>query len=162
MPKRHRRPLPEPAWRNGPTFRWGTTPPARYKTITDFEIALVQKETVGLQMEWRSVSLGLLTDFVYYSHLEDPHRQFLDSEGNSQRLRDGWRPVGTVERAFLDIDQGFVFAAWTDHRFVYVEYGEDEPNQTIHTWYRVPVGTFDSAWEGLLDQLRAQSEIAAD
>ena len=128
----------------------GAEPPMRFETITDFEIVLVQIPSLGTVMEWRSLALGLLTPFLYYAHLEDPEAKFLDASGDPRRPRDGWRPVGTRTHPYIDLDQGFVLIAWADDRLVHVEYGDDEPEPTIRTWYRVPTDHFEVAWKRML------------
>ena len=155
MPKRRRKEPVEPPWRNGQSYPFGEEPPLRWKTVVDFDIALVPTQALGTVMEWRSLELGLLTPFVYYAHLEDPDVEFDDAGRQPRRFRDGWRPVGTTKRPYMEIDQGFVFSAWADERFVYVEYGDDEPEPTIWTWYRVPVDQFHAAWERMLHRLPA-------
>lgn len=152
--KRRTPPAIEAVWRNGPTFRFGEEPPARYKTVADFKIALVSDEFVGLQMEWRSATLGLLTPVWCFTRLEDPDWRYRD---DAPRLVDGWRPVGTADSGFIEMDQGFVLVTWADRRFVHVEYGwdEDETGFLISTWYRVPYNTFDAAWDDMLSRLGA-------
>jgi hypothetical protein len=152
--KKHARdPAPEATWTNGGSFPLGGQPPHRYPTVTDFQISVVESDGLGSHMQWRSDTLGLLTDFRSYHHLEQADTLQLDAAGDEQRLADGWRPVGTPERPYLDLDQGFVFTAWADDRFVYVEHGDDEPEPTMHTWYRVPVATFEAEWAGMLQRL---------
>ncbi len=124
----------------------------------DFEIALVPDKAHGLMMEWRSATLGLLTPLMWPVHLEDPD-QLHGQEG--ELLRDGWRPVGTPDKAFTEIDQGFLFVSWADDRFVYVEYGADEERQMYSTWYRVLRPVFDQAWNDMLRRLDAIPPPAA-
>ena len=147
-----KRPVETP-WRNGPTYPFGSAPTVRPKTVTDFAIALERRDTLGVFMEWRSLALGLLTPFDYYGHLEEPDRVFLDAQDEPRRLSDGWRPVGTATRPYIDLEQGYVFSAWADDRFVYVEYGDEEPEPFVRTWYRVPVLQFDEAWASMLRRL---------
>jgi hypothetical protein len=149
-----RREPTESVWKSGPSFRWGSEPPSRYKTIMDFEIGLVLDPWVGLQMEWRSATHGLLTPAHCFVGLEDPNWRY---EKGSDRLVDGWRPVGTPDRAFIEIDQGFLLAMWADRGFVHVEYGREEDDQgfLISTWYRVMETVFDVAWADMLRRLRS-------
>jgi hypothetical protein len=153
VPERHLKRPRESSWRNGPTYRFGADPTARPTTVTDFVIALEPRGSLGVFMEWRSLALGLLTPFDYYGHLEEPDRVFLDAQGHPRRLSGGWRPVGTSTRPYIDLEQGYVFSAWADDRFVYVEYGDEEPEPTIRTWYRIPVSQFDDAWTDMLGRL---------
>lgn len=116
--------------------------PEPFPTIADVEVEARPTETFGMQMVWRSAAHGVVATFPWWDNLESDVR-FDDPD---------WWPVGTEADHFFDIEQGWVFEAWADDRYVYVVEGH-EPG----TWerrYKVPRDSFLVAWREGVRQIK--------
>jgi hypothetical protein len=114
-----------------------------FPTIEDLEIEPLLTEYFGVQMVWRSASLGVVTEFPWWDNLE-----------RNARLDDPtWWPVGTVSQPYVDAEQNWTFMCWEDDDFVYVLQGHD-----FASWerrFRVPTDTFRSAWRRGVRRIKA-------
>lgn len=117
--------------------------PEPFPTIADVEVEARPTETFGIQMVWRSAAHGVVATFPWWDNLESDVR-FDDPD---------WWPVGTEADHFFDADQGWVFEAWADDRYVYVIEGHE-----LGTWerrYKVPRDTFLVAWRAGVRQIKS-------
>lgn len=118
-----------------------------FATIADIQVEPVLTEQFGVQMAWRSPSMGLLTVFYWWDNLE--HDPRLDDPD--------WWPVGTASEPFFDADQDWVFECWADEEFVYVQEGFD-----IMSWerrFRVPRKVFLAAWQDGVRRIKESVQV---
>lgn len=133
---------PDTRFRNGFVVHDHTDVPD-FPLVEDFSVEAEWADSLGVHMHWTSASLGPLTWFPWWDHLE------LDD-----KLMDRDRPpVGTWEDPFYDADQCWEFYAWDDGEHVYVATGA-EPGQ-IDGAYRVPRETFLTEWRDGVTVIRA-------
>ena len=96
----------------------------------DFRVEVVATEDFGIQMRWASPTLGQLTPFFLWDHLDRPGSHVDEAD---------WHRPWTQDEPYVDADQNWAFIAWVHEGFVYVHSG---PGFEELSWYRVPGDVF--------------------
>ncbi|SNT58714.1 hypothetical protein SAMN05421812_11151 [Asanoa hainanensis] len=72
-------------------------------------------------------------------------------------------PCGTIEKPYLDMDQGWDILVWQMDGHIFVAEGDGEgdvePDQTYTRWFKVSRELYEAGWTSALDRLRAMPQV---
>ncbi|WP_461202093.1 hypothetical protein [Anoxybacillus sp. TBDG-1] len=117
-----------------------------FPIIADFEILITAKsnKTWGKHIYFYSAKRNeILTTFPWWDFAEE----FLGMWDEHDI------PIGTIDRPFFDLEQGWHIIIFEKRDYVYVLEGDEfcSEHNKIHTWYRVPKDVYYEQWKKLLN-----------
>ncbi|TFG32145.1 hypothetical protein EU528_04375 [Candidatus Thorarchaeota archaeon] len=111
-----------------------------FPLIADFRVLVGGRSVDFAYVEYSSYILGLLTTFVNWN----------DADERLQVMKIEDIPLGTMEKPWNDIEQGFELDIWEKDGFVYVILGDEPCTNKFEVWYRVRKGDYVQAWKDIL------------
>ena len=122
-----------------------TLAPATFRVVRDFEIHLRDAGQFGVHLTFSSTSEGDLAGFPWWDHADADVRGMLDDDV----------PVGTVDKPFWDLEQGWRILIWERNEHVFIMQGSDEGSHCYHSWFLVPRETYFQAWRSAINRVRS-------
>jgi hypothetical protein len=118
-----------------------------FPLIEDFEVLLWNTENAdfGYRIYFFSGSHGYVACFPWGDHAE------------ADLLRENFRiPIGEFQRAFIDVEQGWVICIAARDNFVYIVQGNDKiPHEGFYAWFKVEKDLYLAAWQKTIDLCRS-------
>jgi hypothetical protein len=117
-----------------------------FPVIGDFEVRLRDAERFGMHLDFASTSRGRLAGFPWWDHADADLRE-MSGDGV---------PIGTIDRPFSDVEQGWQILIWEHDGHVLVMEGDDESVLRYQAWFTVPKELYLSAWLGAIERARSE------
>lgn len=115
-----------------------------FPVVDDFSIELFKTEKFGLNLRFVSPSLGELTSFPWWDHVDKTIR--------AQGMK--FVPMGTVQRTFDDQDQGWHVVIFREGDDMFILEGEEVGG--YDRWYRTPHARYKTEWAKIMRQLNVE------
>jgi Leucine Rich Repeat (LRR) protein len=123
-----------------------TLPTAMFPVVHDFELRLRDTDRFGVHLDFASTADGLLAGFPWWDH----------ADADLRRMPDDEIPLGTADRPFHDIEQGWQIWIWERDDHVLILEGDNEEPSRYRAWFAVPKALYLAAWRVAVARTRAQ------
>jgi GrpB-like predicted nucleotidyltransferase (UPF0157 family) len=132
---------------------------SKFPLIVDFEVKTKDTEFFGPHVYYYSAEHGRLASFPDWDSVEQDlqKERFLDI-AKEQRMDAAYImdrfPLGTIDRPYNELEQGWRLVSWEDGEFVYVLETNDEHSNVFPIWFKVSKDRYMDEWKKLVDAYR--------
>jgi hypothetical protein len=111
-----------------------------FPLIPDFKVEVGGRNEQFAWVDYVSDSLGLLSRLMNWDNADERFSTVSMEEV----------PLGSLDKPWNDIEQGFELDIWEKDGFVYVILGDEPCTNKFEVWYRVKKEDYVKAWEEIL------------